>query len=65
MTARVGTNVKIAALLHDQFRHPPDAVGENSTDGGQGKAAGSTPADGFAVYKNTLLLRLFRFAAAN
>jgi len=62
-TARAGTKVKVAALLHYQFRHPPDAARENSTDEGLGKAVGCIPADGFAVSKNTLLLRLFRFAA--
>jgi hypothetical protein len=43
------TKVKIAALLHCWLRHPPDAVRENGTDGGQGKAVGCVSADGFAV----------------
>jgi hypothetical protein len=49
LAARVGTKVKSAALLHYRFRHPPDAVRESSTDGGQGKDVGCIPADGFAV----------------
>jgi hypothetical protein len=44
-----------------QFDSPTNAVQEHGAYGDEGKAVERGGADGFAVCKNTLLLRLFHF----